>query len=83
MGTKIIRVPVDEDLLTALDSLSKEKGQSRAEIIRRACRRYLLLLENEMLDRIYEEGYKRVPEESALGEIQAELSSQVIPEEKW
>jgi metal-responsive CopG/Arc/MetJ family transcriptional regulator len=81
--TKVIQVPMDEKLLEALDSLSKEEGRSRAALIREACRRYLQGLEDERLDQIYIEGYARIPEEPAIGEAQAALSARILPKEEW
>ncbi len=83
MNKTVIQVPLEGDLLEALNSLAKESGRSRADVIRRACRRYLKQLEDGRLDRIYQEGYIRVPEEPTLGHVQASLASEVLPEEAW
>jgi len=41
MVKKVIQVPVDEELLSALDQLSKKQSKARSELIRQACQRYL------------------------------------------
>ena len=83
MAKRVIQVPIDERLLSDLDSLSRKQGQPRSVVIRKACRRYLRLLENERLDEIYREGYRRQPEEPTLGQAQAALTNQVLSEEPW
>jgi Arc/MetJ-type ribon-helix-helix transcriptional regulator len=83
MDKKIIQVPMDEDLLAELDTLTKQTRQSRAEVIREACRRYLAHLENARLDRAYQEGYRRHPEKPGLARAQAALAGSVLPKESW
>jgi metal-responsive CopG/Arc/MetJ family transcriptional regulator len=80
---KIVQVPMDAMLLDALDAASKHGKTSRSEIIRRACREYLRRLRAEALDEAYERGYRRLPEDSSLGEVQTELAGQVLPKETW
>lgn len=83
VGKRVIQVPMDEALLEALDSVSQRRASSRAEVIREACRRYLKALQDEELDRQYQEGYRRVPEEPALAQAQTSLAGQVLSEEIW
>lgn len=83
MAKKVIQVPIDENLLSSLDDMAKRRGQPRAELIREACKRYLKQAEYEQMDEIYKEGYERLPEEPLLGEAQAVLAGQVLPEESW
>lgn len=83
MTRKVIQVPMEADLLQALDSRSKQDGRSRAELIREACRHYLRRLEVEQLEQVYQDGYLRVPEGRELGEVQASLTAQVLPKETW
>jgi len=83
MAKKVIQVPVDAELLAALDKLSKKQRKARSELIRQACQRYLRQVEYEELDRLYQQGYERVPEEPELGEAQVALSGQVLPKESW
>jgi metal-responsive CopG/Arc/MetJ family transcriptional regulator len=75
---KVIQVPVDEKLLTALDKLSRKQSKARSEIIRRACQRYLEQVESEELDRIYQQGYERIPEDTETGEAQVSITSEIL-----
>ena len=83
MVKKVIQVPVDERLLTALDQTSRKQNRARAELIREACQCYLTQMESEELDRLYQQGYERVPEGPELGQAQIGLAAEILPEEKW
>ncbi|MFC1966549.1 ribbon-helix-helix protein, CopG family [Chloroflexota bacterium] len=83
MAKKVIQVPVDEELLIALDQLSKKQSKARSELIRQACQRYLKQVESEELDRLYQQGYERLPEELGLGEAQIALTGDILPKESW
>jgi metal-responsive CopG/Arc/MetJ family transcriptional regulator len=80
---KVIQVPVDDSLLTALDAVSKEQGHSRSETIRRACRDYLARQRVSALEDAYEAGYRRVPESNAVGAAQAIIAAESLSEESW
>ena len=80
---KIVQVPMEEELLGALNELSKARASSRSAIIRRACREYVHRVRQEALDDAYERGYRHVPEEKTVGEAQAGLAGRVLPEESW
>jgi metal-responsive CopG/Arc/MetJ family transcriptional regulator len=79
----VIQVPVDKELLDSLDNLSKKQRKARADIIRQACQHYLKQVKQEELERAYEIGYKKIPEDSSIGESQIAMLSKIIPEEKW
>ena len=83
MVKKVIQVPVDEELLMALDQLSRKQRKARAELIRQACQHYLRQVESEELDRLYRQGYERLPEETELGEAQIALAGEILPKESW
>ena len=83
MRSKVIQVPVGEALLDSLDELSRERGQSRAALIREACERLLKQLEDERLDREYEEGYRKFPESDEDDEWRMKLVAEVWGEESW
>lgn len=83
MVKKVIQVPIDEELLKSLDSLSKRQRRARAEVIRQACSRYLQQVEYEELDRLYQQGYLRIPEGPEAGEIQIAVSGEVLSKESW
>ena len=83
MVKKVIQIPFDEELLKNLNSFSKKQRKARAEIVRQACSRYLHQVENEDLDRIYQQGYKRIPEQSETGEGQIAISGEILSAESW
>jgi metal-responsive CopG/Arc/MetJ family transcriptional regulator len=83
MVKRVIQVPIEEELLNALDHMSKKKRKARADLIRQACRRYLQQAEYEELDVLYQKGYERTPEEAGCGEVQVALLGHVLPKESW
>ncbi len=83
MTKKVIQVPVDEELLRSLDTLCKRRRKARAELIRQACARYLKQAEEEEWDRIYQEGYLRIPEATDVAEAQDAMLAELLPEEMW
>jgi hypothetical protein len=80
---KIIQVPMDENLLHAVNRQAKAQRATRAALIRTACQEYLQKLEEDELDRRYVEGYRRKPEKPDLGKAGARLAAQVWPREDW
>jgi len=80
---RTIQVPIDEPLLEALDEASDEQGTSRSALIRAACREFLRLLHERKLDEQYVEGYRRIPDDPAVGEAQLRMLAEVLPEEEW
>ena len=83
MKKTIIQVPVDNKLLDALKHESTKQNKTRSELIRLACQNYLKRLEQEELDRLYEEGYKKIPEATDIGEAQVAMLNEVINPEDW
>ena len=83
MAKRVIQVPVDEKLLKDLDSLSKKQRKARSELIRQACLSFLQQVEDEELDRIYRQGYMRIPEEPETGEMQVAMSGEFVSRESW
>ena len=83
MAKKVIQIPVDEELLRNLDSLSKKQRKARSEVIRQACLSYLQRIEELELDKIYQRGYIEIPEELTTGEIQAVISGEFLSKESW
>ena len=83
MVKKVIQVPVDEELLISLDQLSRKQRKPRSELIRQACQRYLGQVESEELDRSYQQGYEKLPEEAELGETQIALAGEILLKESW
>ncbi len=83
MVKKTIQVPVDGELLSALDTLSRKQRKARSEVIRLACIRYLREIETKDLDRIYQEGYEKYPEDRGIAESLTAAAVEVMPPEKW
>ena len=83
MVKKVIQVPVGEGMLRALDSMSRRQNRPRAELIREACQAYLARVESEELDRVYQQGYERFPEDVKLGEAQVALAAEILAGESW
>ncbi len=83
MVKKVIQVPVDEELLTSLDELSKKQCKTRSELIREACQHYLGQVETDELSRLYQQGYERLPEEPEIGDAQIALAGEILPKESW
>jgi metal-responsive CopG/Arc/MetJ family transcriptional regulator len=81
--SRIIQVPMDDELLASLDALAKQQGQPRARVIREACQEYLAQQEDRRLDEIYAEGYRRIPEDPAIGLAQAIMAAEVLSNEEW
>jgi metal-responsive CopG/Arc/MetJ family transcriptional regulator len=83
MTTKIIQVPMNEELLKNLNKFSKKQKVKRAALVRQACERLLKQLQEEEMDRQYVEGYRRIPEDPAIGEIGAKLAAEILSKEDW
>jgi len=83
MAKKVIQVPVDEGLLEELDNLSRKQRRARSELIRQACRIYLQRAKQEEMDKTYQQGYQRIPEEAELGEAQVTVVGETISRESW
>ena len=83
MTKKVIQVPVDEELLKNLNSLSKKQRKTRSAVIREACVIYLARAKEEELDIIYREGYLRIPEDPVEIEALTSLASEVLSREEW
>ena len=74
---RVIQVPIDDDLLGKLDTLSEKKGQSRASVIREACRKYVTDERRRQMDNECEAGYRRIPEDPALAEAYEKAAAEV------
>ncbi len=83
MAKRIIQVPIDESLVKDLNNLSKKHRKSRAELIREACTNYLKQIEQEELNKIYQAGYKKIPEKAEIGEVQLIMTREIASMEPW
>jgi len=86
MRYKIIQVPVDRDLLQALNKVSREQAKSRSALIREACVKYIAAAEKEERIRQYVEGYRRMPEtqdELDFAESSAGALAELLADDAW
>ncbi len=83
MAKKVIQVPVDEGLLKDLNTVSRKQHKARSELIRQACRQYLRQVEQAEMDRLYQQGYLKVPEEVGVGEAQVDMVGEIMLRESW
>ncbi|MCX6024131.1 MAG: ribbon-helix-helix protein, CopG family [Chloroflexi bacterium] len=74
---------LEDDLVAALDAWSAREGRSRTNVIRAACWSFLRRREQERLDRIYVEGYQRIPEDATQGKALDTLAAEALPHEDW
>ncbi|HEY3118449.1 MAG TPA: hypothetical protein VGK54_17030 [Chloroflexota bacterium] len=79
----IIQIPIDRELLTRIDGQAKREATSRAAVIRSACALYLRQVESRERDRLYIEGYERIPEQVSEPESLAWLTAADLPSEEW
>jgi len=80
---KVIQIPMDEDLLEAVNEQAKSQRSTRSALIRAACAEYLHKLEQEALERKYVEGYRRKPESPLVGKLGEKMAQEVWQEETW
>ena len=70
MDKRVIQVPMESELVEALDKHCQVTKQARAEVIRALCREFLRRKEIERLEAIHADGYKRIPEDSTIADAQ-------------
>ena len=76
-----IQVPIDEEFLAKLDEV--RQGRPRAEFMR-FCFLFVYEVSREReLERVYREGYERIPDESSLPEAQAGIAGEILSGEPW
>ncbi len=80
---RIIQVLMGAHLIGILDNLAKVRGVPRAEIIRDACSKMLRELDDDELDRICEEGYRRIPDDGEFAEAAWKAMAEVLGPEDW
>jgi metal-responsive CopG/Arc/MetJ family transcriptional regulator len=83
MAKHIVQVPIESELLGALNEFSRSRQVSRSAVIRDACRQYLRDAEVSARDRAYEDGYRRVPEDVTIAETQVVLVGEILAAEDW
>ncbi|MGH7844152.1 MAG: hypothetical protein ACREQW_03110 [Candidatus Binatia bacterium] len=80
---KVIQVPIEDELLKRIDATAGTVAESRAAFIREACKQRLKNLQAKELDRLYEEGYRKKPEDLDWADASVKLLSKRLPKEKW
>jgi metal-responsive CopG/Arc/MetJ family transcriptional regulator len=78
-----IHVSLEDALVRRLDQVAKKERKNRSTVIRQACTQFVERKTEPELDAAYETGYKRYPEEPAIGDIQVALATQVLAKETW
>lgn len=76
-------VSVSQDEFKELEALRKKKGKSRSEFIRESLKLWKEKEETVRLVRMYEEGYKKAPENLAIAEAWEKASLSSFPQEEW
>ena len=66
-----------------LETLRKKKGLSRSEFIRKAINLWKEQRQKKKLVKIYEEGYKRIPENLSTIEAWEKASLSAFTPEEW
>ncbi len=80
--SKIIQVPMPEQLLASLDEMSQKQEVSRSALIREACAKYITSTQEAEWDRQYAEAYAKHPEDDEGG-WRDKLAAEVIGYEDW
>jgi metal-responsive CopG/Arc/MetJ family transcriptional regulator len=76
-------ISISSNEFKELEVLRKKKGLSRSEFIRETIRLWKEEKEKERLVRVYEDGYKRVPENLANIEAWEKASLNSLSREEW
>ncbi len=76
-------ISIPEKEFKELEVYRKRKGISRSKLILEAVRFWKEAKEKERLVRIYEEGYKRIPEELIYVEAWEKASLSAFSKEEW
>lgn len=79
MARKQVIVQLDDELVAQLDQAARSARVSRSELIRRMIAAWFDARRIARLDREYAEGYRRFPEDAALGESLARLAAENAP----
>ena len=80
---KVIQISIEDDLLEDIDETAKAMATSRAAFIREACKLRLRGFYAQALDRRYQAGYRKHPEQRDWAKSSATLLAQILPEEEW
>jgi len=79
MARREVLVQLDDELVTRLDRLAKERGTSRSELLRQAALAVLSAEELRHADRELQRAYRRLPQDPLFVEAAARLAAETIP----
>jgi len=80
MGRREVLVQLDDDLVTRLDRLAKERGTSRSDLLRQGALAVLSAEEVRRADSELRSAYRRLPQDPLLVEAAARLAIETTPE---
>jgi metal-responsive CopG/Arc/MetJ family transcriptional regulator len=78
-----VAISLPEDVLEAVETERKAKGESRSEFFRRAIKRLLKQEQESSAVEVYVRGYREVPESTEEVEAIHRVGSAVLAEEPW
>lgn len=81
--SRIIQVPMPEDLVAKLDAISYAVEESRSFVIREAVARYITSREDAEAIRKYVERYEKYPESPDFGEAQVAAMAEILEPEDF
>ena len=76
-------VSIPKNEFKELEALRKKRGETRSGFIRESLKLWKEEKEKERLVRVYEEGYKRVPENPVSAEAWERASLSTFSKEEW
>lgn len=79
MGRREVLVQLDDDLVTRLDRLAKERGTNRSELLRRGAVAVLDAEELRQADVELQAAYRFTPQDPIVVEAAARLATETIP----
>jgi metal-responsive CopG/Arc/MetJ family transcriptional regulator len=80
---KMVQVPMSNELANDIIKIAKETGESRAEIIRKACQSYISYIKEKNMEEIYIDGYKKIPEDVNMAQVSSEIYANLASGEEW
>ena len=78
-----VAISLPEDVLRAVETERKAKGQSRSQFFRRAIERFLRQERESSAVKDYVRGYQEIPESAEEVEAAHHVGSAILAEESW
>ena len=78
-----VAISLPEDVLEAVETERKAKGQSRSQFFRRAIERFLRQERESSAVKDYVRGYQEIPESAEEVEAAHRVGSAILAEEPW